>query len=136
MVLAIIGILGTIAYPSYADYIRQGHRADARAGLWQAAQWLERAATANGTYPIDDHTGNTHLPDALTWVNDHRKRYTIGFQPDTANNHITWTLTATPKAGPQAADQCGTLTLSHTGELAIIDQPINSSVSKQVCWGR
>ena len=32
IVVAIVGILSAIAYPSYAEYIRKGHRADARAG--------------------------------------------------------------------------------------------------------
>ena len=41
IVVAIVGILSAIAYPSYAEYIRRGHRADARAGLLQAQQWLD-----------------------------------------------------------------------------------------------
>jgi type IV pilus assembly protein PilE len=51
IVVAIIGILTAIALPSYNEYIARGHRADARAGLLQAQQWLERASTATGTYP-------------------------------------------------------------------------------------
>ena len=47
--VAIVGILGAIAYPSYTEYVRRGHRAEARAGLLQAQMWLERAATAPGT---------------------------------------------------------------------------------------
>lgn len=41
IVVAVIGILGAIAYPSYTEYVRRGHRADARAGLLQAQQWME-----------------------------------------------------------------------------------------------
>ena len=29
IVVAIVGILAAVAYPSYAEYIRRGHRADA-----------------------------------------------------------------------------------------------------------
>ena len=58
IVVAVVGILTAVAYPSYAEYVRRGHRADAKAGLLQAQQWMERAATATGEYP-------TTLPNAL-----------------------------------------------------------------------
>ena len=48
IVVAVVSILSAIAYPSYAEYVRRGHRSDAKAGLLQAQQWLERAATASG----------------------------------------------------------------------------------------
>jgi len=76
--VAIVGILSAIAYPSYTEYIRRGHRADARAGLLQAQQYLERASTATGVYP-------TTLPPALKWLlpdgttPDPTKRYEIPF---------------------------------------------------------
>ena len=40
IVVAVVSILTAIAMPSYNEYIRRGHRADARAGLLQAAQWM------------------------------------------------------------------------------------------------
>ena len=33
IVVAIVGILSAIAYPSYTEFVRRGHRADARAPL-------------------------------------------------------------------------------------------------------
>ena len=38
IVVAIIGILSAIAMPSYTEYIRRGHRTEARASLLQMAQ--------------------------------------------------------------------------------------------------
>ena len=38
IVVAIVGILAAIALPSYNEYIRRGHRAEARAALLQGAQ--------------------------------------------------------------------------------------------------
>ena len=87
IVVAIVGILSAVAYPSYTEYVRRGHRADARAGLLQAQQWLERAATATGAYP-------TALPATLTWANDSTKRYTISIGGPATTS--TFTLTATP----------------------------------------
>ena len=121
--VAIIGILGAIAYPSYAEYVRRGHRAEARAGLLQAQQFLERSATATGAYP--DATG---FPDHLTKVpND---RYNISYTPSgTPVNGFT--LTAAPK-GAQLNDKCGKYTLTNTGERGVTDA--TSGVTD--CWGK
>ena len=104
IVVAIVGILSAIAYPSYGEYIRRGHRAEGRAGLLQAAQWMERAATATGTYPL-----TAAFPDTLKTVES--KRYAISLA---SVGGAAFTLTATPALG-QVGDKCGNLTLGHTG---------------------
>ena len=133
IVVAIVGILSAVAYPSYAEYIRRGHRADARAGLLQAQQWLERASTATGVYPVSGNAPYYALPPALTWDGDTTKRYTIGFQgaPTTA----TFTLVATRKAGgPQATDRCGDFTLTNTGIRNIVNYAAGTTATE--CWNK
>lgn len=127
MVVAVIAILAVIAMPSYNEYIRRGHRADARAGLLQAQQWLERAATAMGNYP-------TTLPTALTWSGDATKRYTIGFEA--GNSNAAYTLTAAPNAGPQASDKCGTYTLSNAGVRGANGKLSGEAGYDPDCWGK
>ena len=128
IVVAVIGILSAIAYPNYTEYIRRGHRADARAGLLQAQQWLERAATATGQYPT------AALPAALTWASDTSKRYTIA---TTSATSTSYTLTATPKSpGPQASDKCGTYTLSNTGLRGANGKTSGQSGYDTECWGK
>ena len=127
IVVAIIGILSALAYPSYTEYIARGHRADARAGLLQAQQWLERAATATGVYP-------TTLPDTFTWASDATKRYTIGFQ--TGNTNAAFTLAATPKNGPQKNDKCGTYTLSNTGVRGAAGKVSSDTGYNPDCWNK
>ncbi|OGA59066.1 MAG: prepilin-type N-terminal cleavage/methylation domain-containing protein [Burkholderiales bacterium RIFCSPHIGHO2_01_FULL_64_960] len=126
IVVAIVGILTAIAIPSYSEYIRRGHRADARAGLLQAQQWLERASTATGSYP-------TTLPATLTWAGDATKRYTIAIGgPATTSS---FTLTATPKAGtPQAGDKCGNYTLTHTGVRGANGKLQSDAGFDATCW--
>ncbi|WP_404299874.1 type IV pilin protein [Alicycliphilus denitrificans] len=127
IVVAIVGILSAIAYPNYTEYVRRGHRAEARAGLLQAAQWLERAATATGTYPA-----KAAFPANLAKVpND---RYDIGYEPN-GNPVIGFTLTATPK-GAQATDKCGNYTLTNTGLRGANGKTAGQSGYNPDCWGK
>ena len=59
IVVAIIGILAAIAYPSYQDSVRKGRRAQARAALADLLQQQERYFTQRNTYLafISDDTG-------------------------------------------------------------------------------
>ena len=123
--VAIVGILGAIAYPSYTEYVRRGHRAEARTGLLQAQMWLERAATATGTYPLA-----TAFPTNLTKVPG--DRYTITYTP-TGDPVTSFTLTATRK-GAQVGDRCGDFTLTNTGVRGAVDY--NSSTSAAECWAK
>ena len=50
--LACVALLASFAWPSYQSLILKSQRAQARASLLQAAHWLERAAGANGSYPL------------------------------------------------------------------------------------
>lgn len=118
IVVAVVGILSAVAYPSYTEYVRKGHRAEARAGLLQAAQWLERAATATGVYPDDIPTSLQSVPGG---------RYTISAESDGA----TFTLTAEPQ-GAQTGDKCGKYTLTHTGARGNTD--MGTGITSAECW--
>jgi len=125
IVVAVIGILSAIAYPSYAEYVRRGFRSEARAALTQAAHWLERANTATGRYPL-----TAAFPASMKVVPS--DRYDVAL---TSANGTTFTLTATPKAG-QTGDKCGVYTLTNTGL-----RGANGKTADQVgydadCWGK
>lgn len=118
--VAIAAILVAVALPNYTEYVRRGARAEARAGLLQAAQWMERGATAVGTYPV-----TTAFPASLSRVPSNR--YTISL----ASDGTTFTLTAT-RQGAQTGDKCGNFTLTNTGVRGLT----NNTETIQNCWSR
>lgn len=111
IVVAIIGILTAIAYPSYRQYVLRTNRADAQAILMESAQFMERFFTTNNSYA----TGSTTAP--LSAVSPkgaagNAIRYNISFTANPTDS--TFTLQAVPN-GSQGDDPCGTLTLTNTG---------------------
>lgn len=50
IVVAVVGILGAIAYPSYTSSVQKGKRAQGRAALAELMQQQERYMTQNNTY--------------------------------------------------------------------------------------
>lgn len=50
IVVAVIGILAAIAYPSYVEYVRKGKRSEGRAAITGLLQQQERYFTQNNTY--------------------------------------------------------------------------------------
>ena len=128
IVVAIIGILSAIALPSYNEYIRRGHRAEARAALLQGAQWMERAATATGTYPL-----TASFPTTLTTMQSGRYTVAVASPPASAASGAAFTLTATP-AGGQVGDKCGSYTLTHSGVRGAASAASGALVTE--CWNK
>jgi type IV pilus assembly protein PilE len=59
IVVAIVGILAAIAYPSYVSSINKGKRAEGRAALAELLQQQERFMTQNNTYCAFSNSGGT-----------------------------------------------------------------------------
>lgn len=123
IVVVIVGILAAIALPAYNEHIRRANRADARAALLNAAQWMERTATAQGVYP-------SSLPPGLQAVENNQ--YIIGFASTSPSG---FTLRAVPNnPGTNANDPCGSLTLNNAGVRGTVG--MSPSMTLQDCWGR
>jgi type IV pilus assembly protein PilE len=122
LVLAMLAVIMAWAVPQYQDHLRRGQRQLAKLSLMQTAQWLERAAATQGTYP-----NPSQVPPALLQVPS--GAYQIQLQTDAAAN--TFALQAVPQAS-QTSDACGMLTLNHLGEQGVQ----YARLSAQACWGR
>jgi len=119
--LAIVGILASIAYPSYVTQMQQARRADCEAALMQLAGVMERDFTRNNQYRDLIAAGGFSGQCPIDGGN---ASYTLGYQALAAT---TYTLQATP-AGAQAGDPCGTLTLTNTLQKG------QSSGTLAECW--
>ena len=112
IVVAIVGILAAVAYPSYQEHVRKTKRADAQAALMELSQFMERFYTANGRY-LTSANAAPALPFDTAPKDGGSKSYDLAFAENspTANSY---SLEAIP-TGSMADDKCGTLTLSNTG---------------------
>jgi type IV pilus assembly protein PilE len=108
--VAIIGILVSIAYPSYQDSIMKSRRVDAQGALMGFANAMERFYTVNNTYPA---AGTAGIYAATSPVSGGTAYYNLSIDASTASTYI---LNATPiVGGPQDTDKCGTLTFNQAG---------------------
>jgi type IV pilus assembly protein PilE len=121
IVVAVVGVLARIAYPSYQDSVIKSKRANAKAALLELSVWMERYYTVNGCYTSGGcAAGNTTLPPDLT-ANPQISPFKLQAPKTGTPNYIlsvavtpsTFTLTATPQAN--TPDKCGALTLDNTG---------------------
>jgi type IV pilus assembly protein PilE len=105
VVVVVVGILATVAFPSYQEQVRRTKRADGKAMLMQTAQQFERCYTRFGSYT--DANCAVALP-----VTSPEGFYVISAN---ALNPGSFTLDATPQAAQANDVECGVLRLMHTG---------------------
>jgi type IV pilus assembly protein PilE len=130
IVVAIIGILAAVAYPSYTEYVRRGQRAKVQTALLEAAQFMQRYYASNNRY--DQDLGGTALPIAILRAaisNSANLAYTVNF----TTSQTAFTLTATP-TGMMNGDKCGNFTIDQTGFKGLANQPATSTATVQDCW--
>ncbi len=98
IVVAIIGILAAIAYPSYQNQMQKTRRADAKASLMELAQFMERNYSTSGAYDKkSDGTAFTTLPFDKSPKDSGTKFYDLTFVADDQ----TFTLSAAADERPR-----------------------------------
>ena len=115
IVMAVIGILTAIGYPSYQNHLRKGARASAQAAMMQIADRQAHYLLDARNYALGA-AALTAL--SVTLHADVSSKYTVTVTAadgtDTPSLPPSYTVTATPVAGgAQVPD--GVLTLTHTG---------------------
>lgn len=120
--VAVMAILTVIAYPSYNNYIASAKRAEAKATLLEAAQYLERQFTAEGNYDggILASAGLATLPKE-----GGEAYYNLALNASGGR----YTLTAIP-TGSMNGDPCGLLTLDQGGQQGVS----GATMTAAECW--
>jgi len=119
IVVAIVGILAAIAYPSYVENIRKTRRAEAAAVVMEAVQVVERNFSQNGAYsgagmPNQSPAGGVAV-------------YNIAFGAGIAADG-GYVVTATAVGGGlMAGDDCAVMSMNAIGVTAPDDD---------LCWRR
>jgi len=115
--VAIIGVLASIAYPSYTEHVIRSDRAEALSELIRVANLQEQFFVDNRQYTNNLSQLGLVLETTFTTRSGY---YTIA----SVVNNNTFVLTATA-LGKQVSDtDCTSITISETGNKA-----------PQICWG-
>lgn len=120
--VVIIGILASIAYPGYQQYILRSWRATASGCVLTLAQSMERQFTVNMAYPAAVSV------DKCTTENGMAARYTIGLSAAGATA-TGYTIQAAPQGVQTDDTQCGTISINQIGT-----RGKTGSGSVQDCW--
>src|SRR5690348_6911099 len=102
IVVSIVAILASIAFPAYSSFVRQTNRSDATKTMQLAAQSMERCYSRRFTY-VGCNVNGTVMNNASTMPTPNLF-YTITFAIPDAQDY---TMTAVPVLAPQTGDtQC------------------------------
>jgi type IV pilus assembly protein PilE len=111
IVIVIIGILASIAYPSYSEYVFKARRADAHSVLLSIELDQQKLRASGSAYIAQTKTS----PDGF-------------YNVTVTTNSGGFVATAAP-TGKQTGDSCGNITLTVSGSTTTYG-PTNA------CWGK
>ena len=133
IVVAIVGILAAIAYPSYTDSVRKGRRAEAITALYQVQLAEEKWRANNTSYTSTLGAGGLGLP-AVSPASG-TAYYDIAIPPGASGTSFSATATAKSTGGQDEDNANGALC-----KTLIIDQGgpnySGTGAAPAACWGK
>ena len=139
VVVAIIGILASVAYPAYTSSILKGKRAEGRKALTELLQQQERYITQSNTYLAFTNSSGTTTPASAAATfkvfsgdNLTNSNYLLsaGLCPDGAGGNIAITDCVRVIATPLMSDpEANILRMTSTGT-----KDCSGGTKPSVCW--
>jgi type IV pilus assembly protein PilE len=134
IVMAIVGILAAVAYPSYRNQVMKSNRSEAKIVLNQLAQEFEKCFSRFNTYVYVDVATHGQCFTMLNQlqgggINSTNAKYLVTIPAAGDVSATQFKLTATPQ-GPQAKDtDCGTWTLNESNT-----KTVTGGLGPFTCW--
>lgn len=118
--VAIVGVLASVAYPSFMDSVRKSRRADATTTLLELQLAQEKHRANNTSYASSLTT--------LGWPSSTSREgfYTVEISASTA---VSWSGTAVPKTGTAQANDTCSYGITQDG-------PDVTTAAKKACWNK
>lgn len=141
IVVVVIGVLASIGYPSYAEYVAKSRRAAMASSLLQGQQWMERFYTENFSYHQvrgSEATSSDLFPAALKQSpapGEGGVQYSIAITVNAKNPEI-FELRAS-RTGNMANDRCGDYIVDQYGRKFLEYDKNKFSTLQQAmayCW--
>ncbi|OYT94884.1 MAG: pilus assembly protein PilE [Pseudomonas sp. PGPPP3] len=118
VVVAIIGILSALVFPSYQRYVMRSGRSEGQAKLMEVMQAQERFYSQNQTYTTNLGVGGLAYPNvaANAAAPSEQARYNVTSAACAGGTIATCVILSAAPQGSQANDtECGTITLNSKG---------------------
>jgi type IV pilus assembly protein PilE len=127
VVIVILGILASVAVPSYRRYLLRSQRTEAMRALMQAQTAQEKFFLQNNMYS-DDLTGAPPAGLGLNSTTDTGK-YTLELENE---EDATFTFTATAREGQRDDKDCRTLSINQAGTRTATNAAGDDNTA--ACW--
>jgi type IV pilus assembly protein PilE len=127
IVVAILGIIVAIGYPSYLDHVKKSRRTEGMGELLELADRMERHYSDTGTY---DQADGTDMTAAVIYQSTTQNGY-YTLSVDAGTDNVQFTARAAPTSkGQQNTDKCGTFIVTSQGTKSVT----GGSLSTADCW--
>ncbi|PKH05387.1 type IV pilin protein [Moritella sp. Urea-trap-13] len=128
IVVAIVGILTGIGYPSYSAYIIDNNRNDAKKILYKALLLQEQYYVDNGHYATSLASG---AADTLSGWSDNSDYYTFALDPSSSTSSYTVIATVAASSTQATDSDCASFTIDHFGMTTSLN---SADIVTEDCW--
>jgi len=132
IVVAIVGILAGIGYPSYSAYILDNNRNDAKTALYKAQLLQEQYYLDNGQYAtslVSNPSGVSS--NVLVGWSDDSDYYTFALDPSSSTSSYTLIATVAASSAQASDTNCASFTIDHFGVTTSLNS-VNTVTAD--CW--